>query len=83
MVGVTGFEPTTPASRRQCSTRLSYTPTQDEENERPFCRYRLLAKSLADTTGRIIVAGLCDAKRLNEKEAVVLDCVVGKESGGE
>ncbi len=27
MVGVTGFEPTTPASRTQCSTGLSYTPT--------------------------------------------------------
>src|SRR5262245_51879134 len=27
VVGVTGFEPTTPASRTQCSTRLSYTPT--------------------------------------------------------
>jgi hypothetical protein len=27
LVGVAGFEPTTPASRRQCSTRLSYTPT--------------------------------------------------------
>ena len=27
MVGVTGFEPATPATRRQCSTRLSYTPT--------------------------------------------------------
>ena len=26
MVGVSGFEPPTPASRRQCSTRLSYTP---------------------------------------------------------
>lgn len=26
VVGVTGFEPTTPASRRQCSTKLSYTP---------------------------------------------------------
>ena len=26
MVGVTGFEPATPASRRQCSTKLSYTP---------------------------------------------------------
>ncbi len=25
--GVRGFEPPTPASRRQCSTRLSYTPT--------------------------------------------------------
>jgi len=30
LVGVTGFEPTTPASRRQCSTRLSYTPTCSE-----------------------------------------------------
>ena len=27
MVGVTGFEPTTPTSRTWCSTRLSYTPT--------------------------------------------------------
>ena len=26
MVGVTGFEPATPASRTQCSARLSYTP---------------------------------------------------------
>ncbi len=26
LVGVRGFEPPTPASRRQCSTRLSYTP---------------------------------------------------------
>jgi hypothetical protein len=27
LVGVRGIEPPTPASRRQCSTRLSYTPT--------------------------------------------------------
>ena len=26
LVGVTGFEPATPASRRRCSTKLSYTP---------------------------------------------------------
>jgi hypothetical protein len=26
LVGVTGFEPATPASRTQYSTRLSYTP---------------------------------------------------------
>ena len=26
LVGVTGFEPTTPTSRTWCSTRLSYTP---------------------------------------------------------
>ena len=31
MVGVTGFEPATPASRTQCSTRLSYTPTCREK----------------------------------------------------
>ena len=31
MVGVTGFEPTTPASRTQCSTGLSYTPTLFQE----------------------------------------------------
>src|SRR5438128_4548056 len=29
MVGVRGFEPPTPASRTQYSTRLSYTPTYD------------------------------------------------------
>ena len=29
MVGVTGFEPATPASRTQYSTRLSYTPNRD------------------------------------------------------
>ena len=27
LVGVRGFEPPAPASRRQCSTRLSYTPS--------------------------------------------------------
>src|SRR5271157_2141787 len=27
MVGTTGFEPATPASRMQCSTRLSHVPT--------------------------------------------------------
>ena len=31
LVGVTGFEPTTPASRTQCSTGLSYTPTLFQE----------------------------------------------------
>ena len=28
LVGVRGFEPPAPASRTQCSTRLSYTPTE-------------------------------------------------------
>jgi hypothetical protein len=28
LVGVRGFEPPAPASRTQCSTRLSYTPTK-------------------------------------------------------
>ena len=32
MVGVTGFEPATPASRTQYSTRLSYTPIQASAN---------------------------------------------------
>jgi predicted DNA-binding transcriptional regulator YafY len=30
LVGVRGFEPPTPASRTQCSTRLSYTPIIDQ-----------------------------------------------------
>ena len=28
MVGERGFEPPAPASRRQCSTRLSYSPME-------------------------------------------------------
>ena len=31
MVGVRGFEPPAPASRKQCSTRLSYTPPTERE----------------------------------------------------
>jgi hypothetical protein len=38
LVGVAGFEPATPASRTQCSTGLSHTPT----------RRRLIALGLAD-----------------------------------
>ena len=34
MVGVTGFEPATPASRTQYSTRLSYTPNRDRERRK-------------------------------------------------
>lgn len=34
------FELTTPASRRQCSTRLSYTPTRGKYN--PNCNNRLV-----------------------------------------
>jgi hypothetical protein len=30
LVGVRGFEPPAPASRRQCSTRLSYTPNSNQ-----------------------------------------------------
>src|SRR5690625_460372 len=30
LVGVAGFEPAAPASRRQCSTMLSYTPPASE-----------------------------------------------------
>jgi transposase InsO family protein len=29
VVGVAGFEPATPSSRRKCATRLRYTPTSD------------------------------------------------------
>src|SRR5438552_12931654 len=32
LVGVTGFEPATPASRTQYSTRLSYTPNRTGAN---------------------------------------------------
>ena len=30
LVGVAGLEPAAPASRRRCSTKLSYTPKGDE-----------------------------------------------------
>ena len=30
LVGTTGFEPATPASRMQCSTRLSHVPTDEK-----------------------------------------------------
>ena len=32
LVGVSGFEPPAPASRRQCSTKLSYTPDRRSRN---------------------------------------------------
>src|SRR5690349_5914262 len=35
MVGVTGFEPAAPASRTQCSTRLSYTPYTSRSAREP------------------------------------------------
>ena len=39
MVGVRGFEPPTPASRTQYSTRLSYAPTESTPTlERPSNR---------------------------------------------
>ena len=38
MVGVRGFEPPTPASRTQYSTRLSYTPSCDPAFSIPFKR---------------------------------------------
>jgi hypothetical protein len=31
LVGVRGFEPPAPASRKQCSTRLSYTPPTERD----------------------------------------------------
>jgi hypothetical protein len=42
LVGVRGFEPPAPASRTQCSTRLSYTPTEG----RRIAAVRILGKAL-------------------------------------
>ena len=36
MVGTTGFEPATPASRTLCSTRLSHVPTRNLRKTFPF-----------------------------------------------
>src|SRR3954462_4154096 len=41
MVGERGFEPPAPASRRQCSTRLSYSPTGCPAQGRPGDRWRV------------------------------------------
>ena len=52
MVGVAGFEPATPASRTQCSTRLSHTPTSksapySEANPPPQAIKRTFARPVA------------------------------------
>ena len=39
LVGVAGFEPAAPASRRQCSTRLSYTPIS------PYTPWHLMSRT--------------------------------------
>ncbi len=44
MVGVTGFEPATPASRTQYSTRLSYTPIQASNHKQATARKKHAAK---------------------------------------
>src|SRR3546814_14330613 len=41
MVGERGVEPPAPASRRQCSTRLSYSPTGASGRSQPGDRWRV------------------------------------------
>ena len=36
VVGVRGFEPPTPSSRRKCATRLRYTPRRAEYQNPPY-----------------------------------------------
>ena len=38
MVGVIGFEPTTPSPPAKCATKLRYTPTEDAQFTY-FCRH--------------------------------------------
>src|SRR5207253_2071920 len=47
MVGVTGFEPAAPASRTQCSTRLSYTPCKAGQRVRARLTQALRQEKLA------------------------------------
>jgi hypothetical protein len=42
LVGVRGFEPPAPASRTQCSTRLSYTPAEGGHIAAPRARGKAL-----------------------------------------
>src|SRR6266852_4109595 len=51
LVGVTGFEPATPASRTQYSTRLSYTPNRTGANAQRGALRELLVITL-DREGR-------------------------------
>ena len=53
LVGVRGFEPPAPASRTQCSTRLSYTPTEGGR----IAVGRDRGKALKRITGRIVPPG--------------------------
>ena len=50
MVGVIGFEPTTPSSRTRCATRLRYTPTFAAKSNPPRPRPDLLGGRLITTT---------------------------------
>ena len=60
MVGVTGFEPVAPASRRQCSTKLSYTPTTNAAGRSRSAGPRMLAHSTFH------IKPLCSAGGLGE-----------------
>ncbi len=54
LVGVRGFEPPAPASRTQCSTRLSYTPAK----ARRIAAARYIRKiTLDDTAGNHLLCG--------------------------
>ena len=52
MVGERGFEPPAPASRRQCSTRLSYSPTGLPDATRPVQGERPPSGRFRDAQGR-------------------------------
>ncbi len=72
LVGVRGFEPPTPASRRRCSTRLSYTP---KGSVLAIAGNALAERSLSTPRcrpGRIICQNCCHFPRgLPEKPANV------------
>ena len=57
LVGVTGFEPATSASRRQRSTRLSYTPMGKD-----FQEWRFTAKRANPTSASLALESASSAK---------------------
>ncbi len=59
VVGVRGFEPPAPASRTQCSTRLSYTPAKAAH----------IALAVAPGKPALQAPGLCRLSRLQGCEA--------------
>ena len=68
LVGVRGFEPPAPASRRQCSTRLSYTPKR-RFSLRPYYSFSS-NRSIGMSISRVSTCGGYHEKSLRHKDCL-------------